>query len=94
MVLFDPILFRRQEVAVLRSGAARNPAYLDLSQRAPGLGLEMDLVEPVVVTLLRPGRREGEPVDAGRIRFTPTRPGAVLDEARRRRIVGRRPAVG
>jgi hypothetical protein len=93
MVLFDPILFRRQEVTALRSGAPRNPAYLDVSQRAPGLGLEMDLADPVVVTLLRPGHREGDPVDAARIRFTPTRPGAVLDEARRRRVVGRRPAI-
>ncbi|MDQ3896938.1 MAG: hypothetical protein M3326_06780 [Actinomycetota bacterium] len=86
MVLFDPMLFRRQDVTALRSAPARNPAYLDLSQRAPGVGLEMDLGEPTVVTLLRPGRREGDPVDVSRIRFTPTRPGAVLQEARRRRI--------
>ena len=94
LVLFDPLLFRRQDVTVLRPGRARNPMYLDLSQRAPGLGVEMDLAEPTVVTLLRPGRREGDPVDASRIRFTPTRPGAVLEEARRRRIaVGSRPPV-
>ena len=86
MVLFDPMLFRRQDVAALRSGPSRNPAYLDLSMRAPGIGLEMDLAEPTVVSLLRPGRREGDRVDAARIRFTPTRPGAVLEEARRRRI--------
>ena len=95
MVLFDPVLFRRQDVAALRSADGRNPAYLDLSQRAPGLGLEMDLAQPAVVTLLRPGRREGDPVEASRIRFTPTRPGAVLEEARRRRLaVGRPPEAG
>ena len=93
MVLFDPMLFRRQDVARLRPGSARNPAYLDLSQRAPGLGLEMDLAEPVTVTLLRPGKREGEAVDASRIRFTPTRPGAVMAEATRRRIAVARPPV-
>ena len=94
LVLFDPFLFRRQTVAALRSATGHSPAYLDLSQRAPGLGVEMDLTEPAVVTLLRPGRREGDPVETARIRFTPTRPGAVLEEARRRRIgVGRRPAV-
>ena len=86
LVLFDPVLFRRQDVARLRPGRARNPAYLDLSQRAPGMGLEMDLHAPVTVTLLRPGRREGEPVAATRIRFTPTRPGAVIEEAARRRL--------
>ena len=94
LVLFDPMLFRRQDVARIRPGRGRNPAYLDLSQGAPGLGLEMDLNEPVTVALLRPGRREGESVDASRIRFTPTRPGAVIDEATRRRIaVPRRPSV-
>ena len=86
IVLFDPVLFRRQDVAALRSRQARDPAYLDLSQRAPGLGLDLDLAEPTAVTLLRPGQREGDPVETVRIRFTPTRPGAVLEEARHRRI--------
>jgi hypothetical protein len=86
LFLFDPTLFKRQDVAALRAGPARNPAYLDLSQRAPGLGLEIDLAEPVTVALLHPGRREADTVDAQRIRFTPTRPGAVLEEARRRRL--------
>ncbi|HEX2046288.1 MAG TPA: hypothetical protein VHF27_00890 [Acidimicrobiales bacterium] len=94
MVLFDPVLFRRQDVVALRSAPGRDPAYLDLSQRAPGLGLDMDLAEPTVVTLLRPGRREGEPVNTDRMRFTPTRPGAVLEEARRRRIAVTKRAAG
>lgn len=86
LVLFDPLLFKRQDIATLAPAAARDPSYLDVSQRAPGLGLTMELVEPATVTLLRPGRREGEPVEASRLRFTPTRPGAVVEEARRRRI--------
>ncbi|HEX3621133.1 MAG TPA: hypothetical protein VHT97_02350 [Acidimicrobiales bacterium] len=86
LVLFDPLLFPRQDIAALRPAARRDPSYVDLSQRAPGLGVEMDLVEVATVTLLKPGRREGEPVDASRLRFTPTRPGAVIDEAHRRRI--------
>lgn len=93
VVLFDPTLFRRQDVAALRPGRRRNPAYLDLSQRAPGMGLEMDLAEPTAVALLRPGRREADTVDTDRIRFTPTRPGAVVEEAVRRRIGVRRPPV-
>jgi hypothetical protein len=93
LVLYDPMLFRRQDVAALRPATAGNATYLDLSQRAPGVAVEMDLAEPATVTLLRPGRREGDPVEASRLRFTPTRPGAVLDEARRRRIgVARPPA--
>lgn len=90
MVLFDPVLFRRQDVTALRPGRGRDPAYLDVSQAAPGLGLEMDLDPPTTVTLLRPGRREGDPVDTARLHFTPTRPGAVLEEAHRRRIAAPR----
>jgi hypothetical protein len=51
----------------------------------------MDLVEETTITLLKPGRREGEPLEASRLRFTPTRPGAVIDEAHRRRIAVPRP---
>ena len=86
LVLFDPMLFRRQDVTALRAAPHRDPAYLDLSQRAPGLGLEMEVDPPTTVTLLKPGRREGVAVHATGLRFTPTRPGAVLEEARRRRI--------
>lgn len=86
MVLFDPILFRRQDVTGLRPGRRGDPASLDVSQAAMGLGLEMELDPASTVTLLRPGRREGDPVDTSRLHFTPTRPGAVLAEAQRRRI--------
>lgn len=90
VVLFDPMLFRRQDIIGFRPGA--NPAYFDLSQRAPGLGIEMELEELTTVTLLKPGRREGAAIHATGLRFTPTRPGAVLEEARRRRIaVARKP---
>ena len=88
-VLFDPVLFRRQDVTSLRPGRGRSPGYLDVSQGAPGLGLEMELDRPTTVTLLRPGRREGDPIEASRVRFTPTRPGTVLQEAHRRRIATR-----
>lgn len=91
VVLFDPMLFRRQDIIGFRPGA--NPAYFDLSQRAPGLGIEMELDELTTVTLLKPGRREGAAIHATGLRFTPTRPGAVLEEARRRRIaLARKPS--
>ncbi|HVL06749.1 MAG TPA: hypothetical protein VM388_12235 [Acidimicrobiales bacterium] len=84
VVLFDPTLFRRRDVVGFRAG--RNPDYYDLSQRAPGLGIELELDEVTTVTLQKPGRREGAAIHAKGLRFTPTRPGAVLEEARRRRL--------
>lgn len=94
VILFDPMLFRRQDVTAFRPATAADTASYDLSQRAPGLGVQMELEEPTTVTLLKPGRREGVAIHTTGIRFTPTRPGAVLEEARRRRIaVGRRPPV-
>jgi hypothetical protein len=85
VVLFDPTLFRRQDITALRPATSAEP--YDLSQRAPGLGVEMQLAEVTTVTLLKPGKREGVAIHATGLRFTPTRPGAVLEEARRRRIV-------
>lgn len=84
IVLFDPTLFRRQDVVGFRAGRSRE--YYDLSQRAPGLGIELELEEMTTVTLQKPGRREGAAIHAKGLRFTPTRPGAVLEEARRRRL--------
>ncbi|MGH9265566.1 MAG: hypothetical protein ACRD1D_12840 [Acidimicrobiales bacterium] len=94
VVLFDPMLFRRQDITAFRLATAADTGSYDLSQRAPGLGIQMELAEPATVTLLKPGRREGVAIHATGLRFTPTRPGTVLEEARRRRIaVTRRPPV-
>jgi len=96
VVLFDPMLFPRKDVTVFRAATAADAGSYDLSQRAPGLGIQMELAELTTVTLLKPGRREGVAIHATGLRFTPTRPGLVLEEARRRRIAGagtRRPPV-
>jgi hypothetical protein len=85
LTLLDPVLLLRATVARVGPAAADTDA-LDLSQRAPGLALEMDLREDVSFTLIVPGRREGRPAVTSRFLFTPTRPGEVLDEARRRRL--------
>ncbi|MEJ7584996.1 MAG: hypothetical protein WKF43_13170 [Acidimicrobiales bacterium] len=63
---------------------------VDLTQRAPGLALLIELTEilPVSVAV---GRREVGSVDARGLLFTPTRPGAVLEEAARRRLPVERP---
>lgn len=85
MTLVDPVLFRRQVVRAVGVARAGTDA-LDLTQKAPGLTLELVLSEEVPLLLLRPGRRGGEPVRAERVLFTPTRPGAVLAEAASRRL--------
>ena len=91
MVLFDPMLFRRQDVTALRPATPADAGFFDLSQRAPGLAIAMELDELTTITLLKPGRREGVAIHASGLRFTPTRPGLVVEEARRRRIAVSRP---
>ena len=91
MVLHDPVtvreplLFRRQDVVVLSPAPASSEA-LDLTQRAPGLALELVLEKPYALTLMKPGQKLGRAVETNRLLFTPTRPGAVIEEAGRRRI--------
>jgi len=90
LTLLDPVLFQRSTVARVGPAAAgtdrQGSGALDLSQRAPGLALEMSLREETSFTVLVPGNREGRAETTTRFLFTPTRPGAVLDEARRRRL--------
>ncbi|HVE47316.1 MAG TPA: hypothetical protein VNA57_11295 [Acidimicrobiales bacterium] len=85
IALADPVLFRRQIVEVLRPAPADTDS-LDITQRAPGLALELVLTEKVPMMLMRPGTRIGEPGSSARLLFTPTRPGEVLKEAAARRI--------
>ncbi len=85
LALADPVLFRRQIIEVLRPARADTDS-LDLTQRAPGLALELVLTEKVPMMLMRPGSRVGESGSTARLLFTPTRPGQVLQEAATRRI--------
>lgn len=83
--LTDPVLFRRQVIESLRPAPADSES-LDLTQRAPGLALELVLREQVGVVLIEPGNRQGRTATVDRLLFTPTRPGAVLQEAGARRV--------
>jgi hypothetical protein len=83
--LMDSLLIRRQQVRALGPAPAGTTA-VDLTQRAPGLALQAVLSEEVDVVLARPGRRQGEATKANAVLFTPTLPGAVLEEARARRL--------
>ncbi|MDQ1438779.1 MAG: hypothetical protein QOK43_2408 [Acidimicrobiaceae bacterium] len=85
--LADPVLFQRKSIEALGLAPADTDS-LDLTQRSPGLAVELVLTEKVPMTLVRPGRRKNalEQGSSARLLFTPTRPGAVLEEAARRRL--------
>ncbi len=83
--LTDPVLFRRQVIESLAPAPAGSQS-LDLTQRAPGLALELVLREEVVVMVAERGNRLGRSTSVDRLLFTPTRPGAVLREAAGRRV--------
>jgi hypothetical protein len=83
LALSDPVLLQRMTIERL-APASRETDALDLTERAPGLALELALREPVDVNLSR--ARGGERVKARAVLFTPTRPGAVLAEAATRRL--------
>jgi hypothetical protein len=85
ITLLDPVLLHRRVVRAV-APAPPGDGPLDLTAGAAGLHLVVALAEPVHLTLQRPGRRLGEPATATALRIAPTRPGAVLAEAARRRL--------
>jgi hypothetical protein len=86
--LADPVLFRRADVAGLGPAPADAvDGALDLTQRALGLALQLEAQQPAEVAPRSPRRgAEVEVASVSRLLFTPTRPGAVMSEAARRRI--------
>jgi hypothetical protein len=85
LALADPVLFQRKMIEVLRPAPADTDS-LDLTKNALGLALELVLREKAPMVLTTPGRRGGEPGSSARLLFSPTRPGAVLQEAADRRV--------
>lgn len=81
---FQPQLLPRTNVAAMGPAPADTDA-LDLTNRAAGLALEIALHDPVELERRQRGGR-AELVPAQRLLVTPTRPGAVLVEARERRL--------
>ena len=92
--LADPVLFRGRRWHRRCDRPPADTDSLDLTQRAPGLAIELLLREKVPITLVQPGRRGGEPGTPARLLFTPTRPGAVLAEARSAAWPNGREALG
>ena len=82
MALAEPTLFRRPVITSLGPALAGSDAH-DLTLGATGLVFELRLAEPVTVT---PARSRGGPETVGALLVVPTRPGAVLQEAKKRRI--------
>ncbi len=80
----EPVLFPRRMVRRLGPARAGTEGH-DLTQRAPGLALALELTEPLPVGVRRT-RREVGTVDVDQVLFTPTRPGAVVTEAAQRRL--------
>jgi hypothetical protein len=84
LAIVDPVLVRRASVRSFGPAPADTDA-LDLTRGALGLALELRLSEPVPLQLVR-GRGASESVSADHLLVTPARPGALLVEARRRRL--------
>ncbi|KAA0232837.1 MAG: hypothetical protein JJLCMIEE_02389 [Acidimicrobiales bacterium] len=82
--LVDPVLFTRQHIAHLGPAAPGSRA-VDLGLHTRGLSLEMRLVEKTKLPRRRPGRPEHTEL-ANAVLFAPSRPSALLAEARHRHI--------
>jgi hypothetical protein len=85
LALSDAMLFQKRGVAAVRPATTDSPS-LDITQRALGLALELALREPVTVNVATPRKSVGKATTCTGLLFTPIRPGAVLAEARSRRL--------
>lgn len=87
-VLLDAMLTLRQRVASIGYASEGSVAF-DLSGGAIGAQLELRLTETGDI-IPTPDRRDRhrliDPIDVDAVRFTPSRPDHVLDEARARRL--------
>lgn len=86
--LLDALLVQRHAVRSMGIADEDSSAF-DLSASALGMQIEVQLTstDSIIPT---PSRRDRhkiiEPIDVDAVRFTPSRPGWVLDEAKRRRL--------
>jgi hypothetical protein len=85
LTLVDPILVRRNQVRAFGPAPADSEA-LDLTGGASGLALEMRLIAPLELVTPGPPRGSAELTAVTAVLVTPSRPGRVVAEARRRRI--------
>jgi hypothetical protein len=83
--LVEPVLAPRRSVASLGPAPLGDDA-LDVTAGAPGLALCLELRDPISIGVKERGGRASAELTATRVLFTPTRPGALLQEAGRRRL--------
>ena len=89
LAMVDAVFFPRTSItrlgpatdATLREGEG----MVDLTLGAVGVVLQLDLAEPRDIAPRR-GRTGPDAVDVSHLRFMPSRPGALLEEAARRRV--------
>ncbi|MDY7102065.1 MAG: hypothetical protein S0880_12830, partial [Actinomycetota bacterium] len=84
LTLAEPILLRRSDIARLGPAEVGTDAT-DLTSGSLGLVIEVTLTDPVSAGV-RIGRDTAENRSMTAILLGPARPGALIDEARRRRI--------
>jgi hypothetical protein len=85
LTLSEPVLLRRTMVRSLGPAPADTDA-VDLTGGASGLALEVRLTEPASMLPTARRRQPAELADVSALLVTPSRPGRVLSEARRRRL--------
>lgn len=89
LAMADAVFFPRTSITRLGpasdAGLPDGEVVLDLTLGAVGVVLQADLAEPRDVAP-RKGRAAPDPVDVAHLRFMPARPGALLEEAARRRF--------
>jgi hypothetical protein len=83
VTVLDAVLCERRDIEILHAAPVDTDA-LDLTARSPGIALEIRLEDKVPLTVLTNGKAETG--RSSRFMFTPTRPGALLADAARRRI--------
>jgi hypothetical protein len=90
LALTDALLVQRQRVSSIGPATVDTTAH-DLTASALGLALELRLLAPETI-VPAPNRLRGRgqtitPIEVTAVLVAPTRPGWVLDEARRRRLL-------
>ncbi|MEL7206856.1 MAG: hypothetical protein AAGK32_01245 [Actinomycetota bacterium] len=82
LTLTDPVLLPKEALVAIEAATTDTDA-VDLTQRAPGLAVEIRLTDPGQFALARPGD-EGEIVTAGAVLVTPTLPATTIEAVRDR----------
>ena len=85
LTLVDPVLLRRGVLRAVAPAPAGSEAF-DLTGGASGLALELRLAEAVSLLPVARRRSPAELEDVTAVLVTPSRPGRVVAEARRRRL--------